>query len=135
MFSALLEVFGLCFFAIVILLDENIHPGLRIVMMNGVFFCPALWQAFKKRLCQEQGPWQQCFIFTLALILEISGIAVLTYQVSSKLELEKGSHRFLREVACNWKRKEVDATESLPSGYIGLSTGNPVVLSLDPFSS
>ena len=67
------------------LLDLKIHPGLRIVMMNGVFVVPVLCQVFRSRRCQAQGSWGQCFIFILALILEFAGIGMLTYKASRRV--------------------------------------------------
>ena len=67
------------------LLDLKIHPGLRIVMMNGVFVVPVLWQVFRSRGCQAQGSWRQCFIFILALTLEFAGIGMLTYKASRRV--------------------------------------------------
>jgi len=83
--AGLLEVFGLCFFAVVILLDTHISPVLRILMMNGVFIIPVLWQVYKNRSCQEQYSGKQLGIFALAFILEIAGVAVLMYEVRKRL--------------------------------------------------
>ena len=81
--SGLFEVFGLCFFTVVILMETDIPPGLRIIMTNGVFVFPVLWQAYKRRPCgQDQNSWKQFVAFTLALILEIAGVGVLMYLVS-----------------------------------------------------
>ena len=83
--SGLLEVFGLCFFTVVILMETDIPPGLRIIMMNGVFILPVLRQAVKRTPCyryQDQYSWKQ-FLVTLALILEIAGVGVLMYAVST----------------------------------------------------
>ena len=53
-------------------------------MMNGVFVFPVLWQVYKKGpCCQEQYSLTQFLAFTLALILEIAGVAALMYLVSN----------------------------------------------------
>ena len=83
--AGVLEVFGLCIFAIVILLETKISPGLRILMMNAVFIFPVLWQVYKNRSCQEQYSWLQLSKFIVAFILEIAGVAVLMMQVRKVL--------------------------------------------------
>ena len=84
LFSGLLEVFGLCFFTVVILMQTEIKPDVRIIMMNGVFVFPVLWQAYKKRPCgQDQYSWTKFLFLTLALILEIAGVGFLMYLVSA----------------------------------------------------
>ena len=75
-------MFGLCFFAIVILLHRKFPSVLRILMMNGVFIVPVMWQIFKNRTCDQE----QCFnkvlyMYILALMFEIGGVGVIMYQV------------------------------------------------------
>ena len=83
--AGLLEVFGLCFLAVVILLDTDFSPGLRILMMNGVFIIPVLWQVYKNRSCQEEYSVKQLGKFVFAFILEIAGVAILTYEMRKEL--------------------------------------------------
>lgn len=65
-------------------MQTDIPPDLRIIMMNGVFVFPVLWQVYKKGPCrQDQYSWIQFLAFTLALILEIAGVGVLMYLVSA----------------------------------------------------
>lgn len=79
--AGVLEVFGLCFFAVVFLLHTAFPPGFRILMMNGVFVIPLMWQIYKYRSCRDEGAWKQLSMFILALILEIGGIALFISQV------------------------------------------------------
>ena len=76
-----LEVFGLCFFAVVILFHQKFSPGLRILMMNGVFIVPVLWQVYKNRPCLEQSSCNRLTTSIVALVLEMAGVSVLMYQV------------------------------------------------------
>ena len=78
-------MFGLCFFTVVVLLRDDISPGLCIIMMNGVFLVPVLWQVYKRGFCQEEYSCTQFVIFIFALILEIAGVVVLMVLVSSEL--------------------------------------------------
>lgn len=77
----MLEVFGLCFFAVVILLQTNFSPGLCVLMMNGVFIFPVLWQVYKNRPSQEQYSCKQLTFFIIAFILEMAGVAIFMSQV------------------------------------------------------
>lgn len=84
-----LEVFGLCFFAVVILFQQSFRhsfpqsfsPGLRILMMNGVFIVPVLWQVYKNRPWLEQSSCNRLTTSIVALVLEMAGVSVLMYQV------------------------------------------------------
>ena len=65
-------------------METDIPPGLRIIMMNGVFVFPVLWQAYKRRpRGQDQYSWKEFLAFTLAVILEIAGVGFLMYLVST----------------------------------------------------
>ena len=77
----MLEVFGLCFFAVVILFHPHFSPGLRVLMMNGVFIFPVLWQVYKNRPWLEQSFFNRLITFVVALVLEIAGVSVLMYRV------------------------------------------------------
>lgn len=82
LFAGVLEVFGLCFFAVVILLHREFPPVLRILMMNGVFIVPVIWQIVKNITCdREQCFSKELFLFILSLLLEIGGVGVIMYQV------------------------------------------------------
>jgi len=76
-----LEVFGLCFFAVVILFHPDFSPGLRILMMNGVFIFPVLWQVYKNTPCLEHPSFNRLITSVVALVLEIAGVSVLMYRV------------------------------------------------------
>ena len=75
----MLEVFGLSFFAVVILFHPNFSPGLRLLMMNGVFIFPVLWQVYKNRPWLEQS--SRLITPVVAFVLEIAGVSVLMYRV------------------------------------------------------
>lgn len=78
---SVLEVFGLCFFAVVILFQLSFSPGLRILMMNGVFIVPVLWQVYKNRPWLEQSSCNRLTTSIVALVLEMAGVCVLMYRV------------------------------------------------------
>lgn len=78
-----LEVFGLCFFAVVILFQPSFSPGLRILMMNGVFIVPVMWQVYKNRPWLEQSSCNRLTTSIVALVLEMAGVSVLMYRVGT----------------------------------------------------
>ena len=80
-------MFGLCFFAVVILLHTEFPPVLRILMMNGVFIVPVIWQIVKNITSdREQCFSKELFMFILSLLLEIGGVGVIMYRVRQHLK-------------------------------------------------
>ena len=87
LFAGVLEVFGLCFFAVVILLHRKFPSVLRILVINGVFIVPVMWQIFKNRLCDQEKRFnKERFMFILSLMFEIGGVGVIMYQVRQYLK-------------------------------------------------
>ncbi|KAK2565226.1 hypothetical protein P5673_011169 [Acropora cervicornis] len=80
--AGVLEVSGLCYFTMIILLSTNFWPVMLILMMNAVFIIPVIWQIYKNRSCnQEQYSYKQLGTFIFALLLEVAGVAVLMFKV------------------------------------------------------
>jgi hypothetical protein len=76
-----MEVAGLSFFIVVIVLQSSLTAPHCILVMNALFLIPVIWQIMKLR--GRIGQHRISFTALLiAFVLEVVGIAFLTYQVN-----------------------------------------------------
>ena len=80
MLASICEVFGLCFFTVAIVMKATFAADFCILMMNSVFLVPVGWQIWKMRRHLRES-WKQFLCFVLACLLELGGVAGLTYKV------------------------------------------------------
>ena len=79
-----MEVVGLCYFTVAILPQSNIKGDLCVLMMNGLFLAPVVWQIWEiqtGRRREEPGFQGRLITFIVASVIELVGLGVLTYKV------------------------------------------------------